>query len=187
MLAYVFWHWPKPGIAREEYEERLCAFHAGLAEEPPAGMISSSAWRLKGASWLSVGGVYADWYLLESSCALDTVNSGAVSGVHALRHHAIASLAAAGTAGLYTPVREKEAKTNGKTVVWFAKPQGMSYEELYSSLERIEGVEPTALWRRMMVLGPTPEFCLIGDEPPALPAAWSPSVVHRSLLCGAAK
>jgi hypothetical protein len=182
MLAYVFWHWPRPDVSQKEYEGHLRAFHEGLAEERPAGLISSSTWRLDAASWLPSGNVYLDWYLLENSCALDTLNRGVVSGQNDSRHNAVASLADAGTAGLYAPARGAAATAEGQTTVWFGKPKGMSYDELYASLDRIDRLDAGSLWRRMMVLGPTAEFCLVGDELPELPPEWSPSVVHRELI-----
>lgn len=35
MLAYIFWHWPRPGIASDEYVARQRAFHQALAARGP--------------------------------------------------------------------------------------------------------------------------------------------------------
>jgi hypothetical protein len=43
---------------------------------------------------------------------------------------------------------------------WLAKPAGAAYSEF---LGRFAGGE---LWQRQMVLGPAPEFCLLGAAPP---------------------
>ena len=43
--------------------------------------------------------------------------------------------------------------------VWFGKPAGTSYAEFYDQL-----ASAIPLWRRQMVLGPTPEFCSIDDD-----------------------
>ena len=67
-----------------------------------------------------------------------------------------------------------------RTAAWFAKPAGMSYDQLYAVLDspllRTDG----ALWGRQMVLGPTPEFCLHTAEPVTLPAPLIAQVVARS-------
>lgn len=35
ILAYVFWHWPRPDASTDDYESRQRAFHASLAASPP--------------------------------------------------------------------------------------------------------------------------------------------------------
>jgi hypothetical protein len=37
----------------------------------------------------------------------------------------------------------------------------------------------TSLWRRMMVLGPPPEFCLIAPSEVELPLEFGPEVLSR--------
>lgn len=182
MLAYVFWHWPRPDISQQEYEARLCRFHQSMTATPPAGMRRSLTWRVEGAPWLPDGPAFEDWYLLDDTSALDSISTGAVSGGNAPLHHAIASLAAGGTAGLYKPARVPEATASGETAAWFGKLAGMTYDALYSSLDTVETVTPDGLWLRMLVLGPTPEFCLLGDQAPALPSKWGSIVVRRSPL-----
>jgi hypothetical protein len=48
---------------------------------------------------------------------------------------------------------------------WFAKPEGMSYRELFDQLAPLVGRVQGALWMRQMVLGPAREFCLHTAEP----------------------
>ena len=179
MLAYIFWHWPRPDIPQQEYEVRLEAFHRGMAEQPPAGFRRSLAWRVEGAAWLPDRRGYEDWYLLDDSGALDSISAGALAGGNRPRHDTIASLAAGGTAGLYKPARVPDATANGETAVWFGKPAGMTYGTLYSSLDAMEGIAAEGVWLRMLVLGPTPELCLLGDAAPALPAEWGTVAVRR--------
>ncbi|MBV9281287.1 MAG: hypothetical protein JOZ41_14500 [Chloroflexi bacterium] len=178
MLAYVFWHWPRPALSPEEYETHLRAFHASLRRNLPAGMKRSFAWRVEGAAWLPAGHAYEDWYLLEDSSALDSIDRLVDSGETADPHDAVAALAAGGTAGLYRPVLAAEGR-GGTAALWFGKPPGLSYAQLYQALDEYPPPGPTQLWQRMLTLGPTPEFCLIGDEP-RLPRGWPPIVLRRS-------
>jgi len=53
-----------------------------------------------------------------------------------------------------------------------------------------DGMDPlhASLWRRQLVLGPAPEFCLLSREPSAgvaparLPAGWSAQTLDREVL-----
>lgn len=65
---------------------------------------------------------------------------------------------AGGAGGLY--LRLSEGGAQARQVSWFAKPAGMSYADLLARLP------PGEAWQRQMVLGPAPEFCLLGVAPP---------------------
>ena len=80
MLAYVFWHWPTARSGdKEAYEAAQKGFHSRLADLRPEGFVSSWSYELSSAPWLSNTPQYEDWYLLEGSAALDTLNAAAVS------------------------------------------------------------------------------------------------------------
>jgi hypothetical protein len=180
MLAYIFWHWPRPEVAVDDYVARQRAFHQKLAAHRPSGLISSSVWRVTDVPWS--GGwndiTYEDWYLLTSSADLDTLNAAAVSDALRETHDAAASLAAGGVAALYTPAAPQvgpEPALDGTSAQWFSKPEGMRYSALYQQL----GPRLDHLWTRMMVLGPSPEFLLLGDDIHALPPEWRAQTTHR--------
>ena len=81
MLAYVFWHWPQPGVDAETYVDHLVSFHRTLNENKPVAFNGSRVLRMHGVSWLNTtGDAYEDWYLVNDSSALDSINEGAVSG-----------------------------------------------------------------------------------------------------------
>jgi hypothetical protein len=61
----------------------------------------------------------------------------------------------------------------------FAKPAGVSYPELYTRLEPWTSRPAVSLWRRMMVLGPPPEFCLVTPSAFELPVEMRPEVLGR--------
>lgn len=178
MLAYVFWHSAAPEEAGGEYDQRLQAFHRALAHDPPAGLLASHTWRVTAVPWLGGEG-HEDWYLLEDAGALDPLAVGAVSGRTGSVHDAIARLAAGGTAGLYKPAYGQRAEVAGPIARWFGKPAGITYGDFFTVLERQDPTIRQRLWQRFLTLGPTPEFCLIGESPRALETGSDVLVVHR--------
>jgi hypothetical protein len=171
VLAYVFSHRPGPGVDSDSYEEALRRFHGALANDRPAGFVSS-------ASYATEAG-YADWYLIESSAALDAINDAAVSGRRAGPHDAAARMAVDGV-GKLLKLAEGEANLDAAFEIGFAKPKGMGYADLYASLRPFASRPGAGLWRRMMVLGPPPEFCLVTPERVELPPDMQPEVVARN-------
>jgi hypothetical protein len=179
MLAYVFWHWPRPDVPAVAYEAVQRRFHAALGTAPPAGFLGSRSVAVGGAPWAAGGGAaYEDWYLVEGSAALDPLNAAAVSTARQAAHDAAAAVADGGTAGLYL-LRLGAAGDPPLTATWFAKPAGMSYGALFAALRPLVDAEGAALWGRQMTLGPTPEFCLHTVRPVTLPAP----MVGSSLMC----
>ncbi len=172
MLAYVFWHTPRPGTPRAAYEDALQAFHASLRASPPAGFHGSFILRTPAVAWFpaaSGGDVYEDWYLLADSAALDRLDEAAVHAVRRAVHDAPARLAAAGTAGLYQ-LRHGDALGQTPTRAhWFSKPAGQGYDAFFAEL--LPAIPPGGrLWQRRMTFGPATEFCLhVSDGAPVLP------------------
>jgi hypothetical protein len=136
-------------------------FHGALREAGPPGFIGSAVCRSGPVPWLSVGAeVYADWYLLESSAALDPLNEAAVSGRRRRPHDDAARAAAGGAGGLYRLADGVAEIAHARWTAWFSKPEGQAYEELYAEARGWLRQPGSGLWRRQMVLGPAPEFCL---------------------------
>lgn len=160
MLAYVFWHWRRPDVPAADYERLQRTFHAALAQAPPPGFVASHSAAITGAPWAAAGGAaYEDWYLVNGSADLDPLNDAAVSASRQGPHDAAAAVAAGGAAGLYR-LQAGEPAADPGAAAWFGKPAGMSYAALHDALEPLARNTPATLWRRQMVLGPTPEFCL---------------------------
>lgn len=181
MLAYIFWHWPRPGVASDDYVARQRAFHQALASHGPTALEASYIWRVTGAPWTPVSVAYEDWYLLENSAGLDALNTAAVSDALRTAHDAAANLAAGGMAALYTPSGPRvgmDPLLDGSLAQWFSKPEGMRYGALYQRL----GPNIARVWSRMMVLGPTPEFLLVGDDIHALPLEWKAQITRRERI-----
>lgn len=174
MLAYVFWHWRAPAVAEGEYLARQRAFHAALAAAPPPGFVRSRSMAISGAPWANGGAAaYEDWYLVEGSAALDPLSDAAVSGSRRTPHDAAAAAAGGGTAGLYR-LRLGSAEGSPEHALWFAKPAGMSYADLWGAMQPVVAGSGGALWGRQMVLGPAPELCLHTTLPVELPAPFEP-------------
>lgn len=171
MLAYVFSHEPAAGVDAAGYEDVLRRFHDALAGARPEGFIRSLSYRL--------GSAYSDWYLVETSAALDPLNAAAVSGARAASHDAAARMATNGVGKLLSLVAG-DLDVAAEVETRFSKPAGMAYGDLYSSLGRLTRQTGTTLWRRMMVLGPPPEFCLLSPRRVELPADMHPETATRS-------
>ncbi len=153
-----------------DYETALKRFHASLAGSPPVGFLGSSTFR--------TGDRYSDWYLVESSAALDFLNEAAVSGARTHAHEAAARMAVDFAGKLYG-LSAGEPLSGPGFEIRFSKPAGMGYADLFERMKKYT-IEPGAsLWRRMMVLGPPPEFCLIAPSEVELPPEFRPEVLSR--------
>src|SRR5918997_4653427 len=100
MLAYVFWHVPRPGIAPADYEPRLTEFHTALRAGGVAGVRRTTTLALPAVPWLGGAAGYEDWYLVEDFAALGTLNAAAVAGGRRAPHDAAAAAVLTGVAGV---------------------------------------------------------------------------------------
>ncbi len=188
MLAYVFWHRPSEHSAVDAYEQAQIAFHRSLAHTPPAGFAGSACYRATELPWLhGAAGGYEDWYFVEDYTALGVLNVAAVGRGHHSTHDAVARRFGGGAGGLYGLI-EGSPRLDGTAVVWVARPPGSERRALGELLG--DGMDPrhASLWRRQLVLGPAPEFCLLATEPSAgvaptrLPAGWTATTFARESL-----
>jgi hypothetical protein len=170
VLAYVFFHRPAPGVDASAYESALRQFHSVLHGARPVGFIGSSTFR--------IGDSYADWYLIETSAALDPLNDAAVTGARSTSHESVAHMSTYGAGKLLAQVSGRPLAGPGFEIR-FSKPAGMSYGELYERLKSWTDRSEVSLWTRMMVLGPPPEFCLLTPSVFQLPVEMSPETVRR--------
>ena len=171
MLAYVFWHWPRPTITKYDYLQKLSLFHDSLAANPSEGFSHSIVFEIPNPPWLKADSIaYEDWYLVEDSASLDKLNFAAVSGQNEQPHNTVAVEAAGGIAGLY---RLKQGEISGlacsRFALWFAKSSAVTYPDLYAKFSALTFQPGVGLWCRQMTLGPTTEFCLRSEEQLSLP------------------
>lgn len=185
MLAYFFYHWKLPNVSESEYEKRLRDFHEALSAAPSDGFKTSWSVALRGRPWANDGGPsYEDWYIVRNSADLDPLNDAAISASRKVPHDKAAAALAGGSAGLYRP-RPDEVIGVPRFTAWFAKPEALSYQQLYDRLgPRLEN--GVTLWQRQMALGPG-EFCLHTNEPAIFPD-WidARSVELRTVFPGSA-
>ena len=170
MLAYLFWHDPRPGTDEDRYVALLQDFHRALAAAPPPAFVRSWSVRLDAAPW-EEGPLrrFEDWYVVEDWADLGTLNDAAVRAPRKEPHDAIAALATNGAGGLYAL---QHGTLDGPTpwAGWVAKPAGMPYETFEPALrEAVDAAGRGAVLRRQMVLGPAPEYALLAPAEPDLP------------------
>lgn len=174
MLAYVFWHVPRPGMPHADYESRLAAFHAALRADAPPWLGPTATVGLAAVPWLDGAAGYEDWYLVEHFGALGELNAAAVTGARREPHNAAAAWAAAGVAGIMGHVAGPLLPEGGPGwCAWIAKPAGDSYDGFHAELAALAG--GASAWQRQMVLGPATEYCVLAPGPLTLPwaARWA--------------
>jgi hypothetical protein len=188
VLAYLLWHRPGEGVEREVYERALERFHRSLAHAPPAGLRGSSVYRVGDLPWLAPGAGYEDWYLVDDFAALGVLNEAAVAHGHRAAHDDVAHRFGGAAGGLYGLLEGHADLVNAPLAVWVARPPRAERGALGDLLG--DGMDPehASLWRRQLVLGPAPEYCLLAREPPAgvaptrLPAGWRATTSTREML-----
>lgn len=176
LLAYVFCHWKRPAVSTLDYEDRQRGFHAALGASPSPGFIESFSVGVTSAPWAGSSEAYEDWYLVQDFASLGLLNEAAISGSRAHPHDAAASAADGGVAGVYG-LKSGTALRAPLYAHWFAKPEGMSYRELFAQLDPIVDRVEGALWMRQMVLGPAREFCFHAAAPVSMPAGFESLVI----------
>jgi hypothetical protein len=177
MIAYAFWHTPRAGVDETIYTARLVRFQEELEQAGGGLAYDPQAFRLADVPWINAGRpVYLDVYLMQSSAQMDVLNTAAVSGSMAEPHAAIASMYGSGAGSLYQSRLSDNPGEGWAHAYWFSKPAGMSYAELDAALGQLLPVNASA-WRRMMVLGPSPEFWIL--SPVEVPWPWPAE--HRPL------
>jgi hypothetical protein len=198
VLAYLFWHRPLDRASVEAYERAQLAFHRSLARSRPVGMCGSWSFRVADIPWRPAAGGsdgapagacpgYEDWYLVEDFTALGVLNEAAVGRGHRTTHDEAARRSDGGAGGLYALVEGEHPGplSAARIAVWVARAPGSEHRPLGELLG--DGIDPrsASLWRRQMVLGPAPEYCLLAGEAPAgvapgrLPDGWTARSIAR--------
>jgi hypothetical protein len=178
MLAYLFWHEPRPEVGHDRYVAFLQAFHGALRAAPPPSFVGSWSVRLDAAPWEAGGPRFEDWYLVEDWAALGTLNDAAVRAPREDAHDAIAALATNGAGGLYA-LQHGTLDGPASWAGWVTKPAGAPYETFEPELRAaVDASGGGAVLRRQMVLGPAPEYAVLAPREPALPWPARPTGPH---------
>ncbi len=159
MLAYLFWHCPGPEVGRDQYERQLRGFHADLADRG----YRSAAFRLEQLPFAERDG-YEDWYLVDGWSALGALNEAAVDARSKPAHDEVAWLSRHGWGALYRLLSGDPDPPRGAR--WLEKPLNVGYDAF---AERLSGA---SAWRRQLVLGPAPEFCVEASEASGREPIW---------------
>jgi hypothetical protein len=182
MLAYLFWHRPFKGVDRKLYEEALMRFQSDLAAVKPAGVVGAASFRIEPVHWLDGLSGYEDWYLLDGSWAIDSLNAFAIAGHMQEPHDKVAALMEHGHGGLYAHVGGETALPEQSTIYWLTRPRSIQWR---AAIDPFRAQYPHAnIWRRQMVLGPAAEFGveMPGDEELEAPSRWEFHRVRRTRL-----
>jgi len=182
MLAYVFWHWPKDGRSTRSYALALKTFHNVLARAKPDGFASSTTFKIARLPWKHGSKAYEDWYLVKNFASLGTLNEGAISPTCLSAHNAVARLSAGGTGGVYRLHGTEASLDNFCWATWFSKPDGTKYKDFFNELSRTKSDSTSRLFQRQLVLGPAPEFCILGTVPVKLTGLARPVTVRTRSL-----
>lgn len=183
MIAYVFWHQKREHVRADEYEQALMDFQAMLLKAEVPGYLGGVVSKIEGAHWMpSEKGGYEDWYFLSGSEVLDRLNRMAVSGDRKDPHSAATKMAVNMHAGLYQLWQSDAHFTDSEWSAWFSRPPSMTYEEMYEEICRYLPHCAGDLWRRQMVLGPTPEYCLMSTSRADMSEFFKPIIVKRKTV-----
>lgn len=167
-LAYVFAHERSPGADVTSYEERLRAFHAALAADPPPGFLGSWCWR-------TPQGRYEDWYLLADWGAVGALETAAVTGTRAGPHDTVAGLSGPGAGAVYGLVHGAPAVPARRWRLRAGKPRGEPDGAFERRVAEAAG-GGAVLWRRRLVLGTDREFLLDTGHPGSPPSELAESL-----------
>lgn len=180
MLAYVFWHTAPEGCDTAEYEKVLSDFARDLGTVDCPGFLGSASYAIGKTPWLGESG-YEDWNWLIDSTAIDRLNELAVSGAMEKSHDAIAQMTKhGGFGGLLSLVAGEHKVFEDSKVFWLSRPRGIRWRDFIPAIIG-PNLSKVAVWRRKMVLGPSPEFAVIGppDFSFSVPSDWQALEVHR--------
>jgi hypothetical protein len=184
MIGYVFWHQKIDSVSSNDYERTLKEFHEKLVGARIRGYLGSVSLKIEGAYWMgSKKSGYEDWYYMTDSGVIDILNHGAVSGNMMPIHNNAAGLATGMHAGLYQLKSSSANHRESTWCIWLSKPGGMSYDDFNSMISSTVPAHSIDYWRRQMVLGPTPEFCITSDNRIDINPETKPIYVKRSVLC----
>jgi hypothetical protein len=174
-LAYVFWHWPRPEVSTEAYEAKLVSFQRALVSSKPAGLVEALSFRVEALPWAPTQGVaYEDWYVVKDFSALGILNDAAIAGGTRGPHDSIAGDYMKGAGGVFKLIQGNLRLGDARFAAWIEKSIGSSYESYYQEVAEVAGNEQTALWRRQMVLGPSPQFCVHSRNALQIPPRFNP-------------
>lgn len=141
------------------------------------------SFRVRGLPWAQVQtAIYEDWYLVEDFAALGTLNDAAVTGTVRGPHDVVAKDFLKGTGGIFKLVSGDLDLRQARFATWIEKNIGPTYQSYYEDVARIVGERKAGLWRRQMVLGPSPQFCVHSEDALQFPDVFKPLTSKLDLV-----
>jgi len=127
---------------------------------------------------------------VDAWAALGVLERAAVARGHETAHAAVAAHSGPGRGGVYELVEGDAQPAASARAVWVTPAAGRARLSLEALLG--DGIDPArdGLWRRSLVLGPAPEYCVLAGEEPAgvaatrLPGGWTARVCEREVVWG---
>lgn len=181
-LAYVFWHWPRPGVSVRLYERKLGSFQSAMGRKPIL-LSDLLSYRVDSLPWAPKGvPLYEDWYLVKDFGALGSLNDAAVSGGTKDFHDSVAKDYLMGAGGVFKLIRRNLPLREAGYATWIEKVPGTSYQSYYEDVAKVLGSIQADLWRRQMVLGPSPQFCVHSVQTVRFPKSFRPFTTKVRVL-----
>jgi hypothetical protein len=110
--------------------------------------------------------------------AIGTLNDAAVVPGTKEFHDSVAKDYLSGAGGVFKLIQGSIPLPEAKYANWVGKPVGTSYQEYYKEAVEALGDRRADLWRRQMVLGPSPQFCVHSVDALDLPKRFAPLTVR---------
>ena len=174
-LAYVFWHWPRPGVTVGVYKRKLGSFQSSLRAGRPDLVADLLSYRVDSLPWgPRASPLFEDWYLVEDFSALGSLNDAAVAGSTKRFHDSVAGDYLKGAGGVFERVLGSIPLREARYATWIEKTVGIPYQSYYEEVKELLGETKSDLWRRQMVLGPSPQYCVHSIEPLNFPENFRP-------------
>lgn len=151
------------------------SFQDVLKSTNPSLVTAHLSYRVGSLPWgPAQGPLYEDWYVVKDFAALGTLNEAAVGPGTKEFHDAVAKEYLSGAGGVFRQIQGNVALPEARYTNWIGKPTGTTYQQYYK--EVAEGLENQRadLWRRQMVLGPSPQFCVHSADRLDLPKKFMP-------------